>query len=331
MTDDSKCGAVGGRPPGGPCVRDAGHDPGINHMDAGGYPWPVEPTDVMGWARELCIRERTGDASIRALHSPEPCDDCEEYAQFLVAFRDAPTPLTQSSVEDAKTLSDQLRFYAASPDRAGVLRREGEKHIATAIDAAAQAAHALGRQGRGLDGELLPPVPFITQSVETTERDGEPTTRTTTDGQPPAPGFEDKPAPQPVDPATGQHGAYWVLSPEDRAKGFTRPLRDSYTHVGVRPNHGTRPLTEDEEEEHAGCGYVAYEKYPPGVDSLVGRFWTEDRLTSGCGTSTKMGTALSETYARQPKFYAATFCVGCKAHRAVDEFTWDADDERVGS
>lgn len=50
-----------------------------------------------------------------------------------------------------------------------------------------------------------------------------------------------------------------------------------------------------------------------------------------CGVSTRMGTALSETYARNPKFYRATYCVGCSAHFPVGEFRWDEDHERVGS
>lgn len=54
----------------------------------------------------------------------------------------------------------------------------------------------------------------------------------TTDGQPPSPGFEhgQHGAPQPIDPATGQHGAYFVLSAEERAKGFVRPVRQDYVH-----------------------------------------------------------------------------------------------------
>jgi len=50
-----------------------------------------------------------------------------------------------------------------------------------------------------------------------------------------------------------------------------------------------------------------------------------------CGTSTTMGRALSETYARDPSFYGATFCVSCNAHYPVAEFTWRADGEQVGS
>ena len=52
----------------------------------------------------------------------------------------------------------------------------------------------------------------------------------TTDGKPPRRGFENAAAPAPVNPATGQHEAYWVLSDEERAKGFVRPVRRSYRH-----------------------------------------------------------------------------------------------------
>lgn len=53
---------------------------------------------------------------------------------------------------------------------------------------------------------------------------------TTTDGKPPRPGFELESAPAPINPATGQHEAYWVLSEEERAKGFVRPVRNCYVH-----------------------------------------------------------------------------------------------------
>ena len=37
-------------------------------------------------------------------------------------------------------------------------------------------------------------------------------------------------APQPIDPSTGMHLDYWVLSEEERAKGFIRPVRRTYIH-----------------------------------------------------------------------------------------------------
>lgn len=44
-----------------------------------------------------------------------------------------------------------------------------------------------------------------------------------------------------------------------------------------------------------------------------------------CGRVTTMGLELCETYARDPSFYSATYCAGCRMHRPVgpeSEFTW---------
>lgn len=53
--------------------------------------------------------------------------------------------------------------------------------------------------------------------------------------------------------------------------------------------------------------------------------------TRGCGATTTMGQALAETYARDPAFYGATYCVGCSMHRPVAEFDWDGSTDVVGS
>lgn len=50
-----------------------------------------------------------------------------------------------------------------------------------------------------------------------------------------------------------------------------------------------------------------------------------------CGTATTMGQALAETYARDPKFYGGTYCVGCQMHKPVAEFRWGDDGSVVGS
>lgn len=51
------------------------------------------------------------------------------------------------------------------------------------------------------------------------------TDRTLTDGSPVTPDHRD------IDPATGQQKAYVVLSADERAKGFVRPVRYSYVHL----------------------------------------------------------------------------------------------------
>lgn len=107
--------------------------------------------------------------------------------------------------------------------------------------------------------------------------------KVTLSGKPPESVMENSGAPAPIDPATGMHKDYWVLSKEERAKGFVRPVRRTYVH-------------------------------------------------KKCGVATSMGNALSETYARDPKFYGSTFCVGsqCRTHFPVEEFNWD-DGSVVGS
>ena len=50
-----------------------------------------------------------------------------------------------------------------------------------------------------------------------------------------------------------------------------------------------------------------------------------------CGNITTMGTALAETYARDPKFYDGTFCCACRAHFPLHQFTWYGTTEQVGS
>ena len=157
---------------------------------------------------------------------------------------------------------------------------------------------------------------------------------TTTDGRPPAPGLENAAAPQPIE-ANGQHGAYWVLSPEERAKGFVRPMRRSYRHVGPDgPQHPLRDLTPEEQEQYRSYGYVKYEAYPESESSVTGRFWTQaqlDKVGRGCGTVTTMGLALCETYARDPSYYGSTFCCGCGTHLPVGEFRWTEGGAVVGS
>jgi len=85
-----------------------------------------------------------------------------------------------------------------------------------------------------------------------------------------------------IDPATGMQKDYIVLCPDERAKGFVRPVRTTYLHVP-------------------------------------------------CGTTTTMGRALAETYARDPGFYSGTFCVLCARHFPLTEFVWAGTTEQVGS
>lgn len=130
---------------------------------------------------------------------------------------------------------------------------------------------------------------------------------------------------------SGQQEVYLVLSQEERDKGFVRPVRRSYRHVGSRPKHPTRPLTEDEQKRYSAFNYALFEMYPESMSPVTGRYWTEKELKNGCGTITSMGISLCETYARNPSYYQATFCCECGAHYPVAEFVWEEDGQAVGS
>ena len=142
-------------------------------------------------------------------------------------------------------------------------------------------------------------------------------------------GVDDKPVPQAE--------VYLVLSEEERAKGFVRPLRRSYIHVGPRgphPDSIMRDLTPEEIEREDGYYPVKFEEYAEHRYPVIGKYWTQedlDSIDSGCQTETHMGLALCETYARDPHFYGATYCCGCSRHLPVSEFVWAEDGERVGS
>lgn len=61
------------------------------------------------------------------------------------------------------------------------------------------------------------------------------------------------------------------------------------------------------------------------------RPYRDKYLHTVCGTETRMAQAIAETYARNPTFYGATYCVGCRKHLPVGEFLWTADHKVVGS
>lgn len=118
---------------------------------------------------------------------------------------------------------------------------------------------------------------------------------TLTDGSPVTPDHRE------IDPTTGMQKAYVVLSAAERAKGFIRPVRRTYIHMGAK-------------------------KEITGAD---GSKWLGPRA-GGCYEATTMGLALAETWARDPYFYSGTYCATCQAHFPVEEFVWEGTDEELG-
>jgi hypothetical protein len=58
-------------------------------------------------------------------------------------------------------------------------------------------------------------------------------------------------------------------------------------------------------------------------------------LHETCGVETRMSQAIAETYARDPHFYGATYCIACRKHLPVGadgEFVWvDGIGSKVGT
>lgn len=130
----------------------------------------------------------------------------------------------------------------------------------------------------------------------------------------------------------GMQRNYLVLPDEERAKGFVRPVREKYVHVGIA---GPKNAMVDIQPGMVGHGDFA--KLELGDDGQPDRYWTADELAKvdkGCGAVTRMNRAIAETYARNPSYYGATYCVGCGTHLPVGakgEFVWDGTNERVGT
>jgi hypothetical protein len=150
-----------------------------------------------------------------------------------------------------------------------------------------------------------------------------------------------------IDPATGQQKGYVVLSEEERAKGFVRPVRRSYIHDGREIcGHDLGPWSQPNDFGYVSkiCGAPKGHEGPHGDAGdrpvFVATQPELDRLArtgryKGCGAVTTMSQPLAETYARDPSFYGGTMCATCRKHFPVGidgEFSWaDNPDQKVGT
>lgn len=96
------------------------------------------------------------------------------------------------------------------------------------------------------------------------------------------------------------------------------------------------PVTPDHREIDSSTGqqkaYVVLseEERKKGFVRPVRRTYTHIK----CASTTTMGLALAETYARDPAFYSGTFCCECRNHFPVGEggeFVWTCDGSKVGT
>lgn len=145
----------------------------------------------------------------------------------------------------------------------------------------------------------------------------------------------------------GQLKDHWILSDEERAKGFVRPVRTSYIHIGkeicakVLPNvsgaevllGGLREVCVMEPGHKGEC--IQFRKMTQYEHAVA----EESHILGGCGRITTMGQKIAETYAAEPEFYGSTFCANCHGYfpvgkfgefKWVDEKTGQVLDQKVG-
>jgi len=152
-----------------------------------------------------------------------------------------------------------------------------------------------------------------------------------------------------------QNKIYLVLPDSERAKGFVRPYRDSYIHVGREVliyeelNFGCslKKLTKENTERYKEFNWTYeihysenYKKFKNSnavsrfveAQEMVAFLHNKKRYGVNCGCVTKMNPKIAETYARNPSFYGLTWCMRCAKHLPVGEFIWDeVSGQTVGS
>lgn len=164
----------------------------------------------------------------RILHAPGECEYCDAQPEWQelrkhwgVAFT-GHEPKTNDHSKELPCPADFNRGDNHKSWSGNVARPVGSETIDPLSSAALQATLA---------------------SIPTTK--AEDPRRSTTDGV--IPGFENAAAPGPMKD-NGQHSSYWILSDEERAKGFVRPYRDIYYH---RVCHSTTRMASKIAETYA--------------------------------------------------------------------------------
>ena len=105
----------------------------------------------------------------------------------------------------------------------------------------------------------------------------------------------------------GQHERHPGLPADEIAKGFVRPLRQSYKHVGRavcgKPAPGNKlggmvTVCMDKPSHEGECWGISRPMVQPEAAAVE-----RSQKLGGCGTVTRMPHHCAETYARQPSYY----------------------------
>ena len=101
------------------------------------------------------------------------------------------------------------------------------------------------------------------------------------------------------------------------------PPREGYENAGAPAPINT------ETGQHEAYWVLSEEERRRGLQRPLRRSYIHEK----CGTETRMSEVIAETYAVDPKYYQATFCVHCRGHFPIGEqgeFVWE-DGTKVGT
>lgn len=73
-----------------------------------------------------------------------------------------------------------------------------------------------------------------------------------------------------------------------------------------------------------------HERHPTNTEGEYVAPIRNKYIHSKCGVVTQVGSAIADTYARNPTFYSRTFCIGCGEYFPISEFNWTQDNVELG-
>jgi hypothetical protein len=100
--------------------------------------------------------------------------------------------------------------------------------------------------------------------------------------------------------------------------------------ITTDPNDPELRIIDPENNQQMAYLVLSEEERNKGFVQPLRRSYVHEK----CGSVTTMGIAIAETYARNPRYYGATYCSRCQSHfpvGALGEFTWDGTDIKVGT
>lgn len=100
--------------------------------------------------------------------------------------------------------------------------------------------------------------------------------------------------------------------------------------ITTDPNDPELHIIDPENNQQMAYLVLSEEERARGFVEPVRRSYVHEK----CGAVTTMGVALAETYARNPRYYGATYCCRCQNHFPVGglgEFVWSGTNIKVGT